>query len=80
MHRTIFLPHQCNVFLLVSEVIFIACDRSRCAVRFLLTLHNRDKVQKLKEEVIRVATPQTNDIVIAEVLNGHVSRVLVRTS
>ena len=59
-------------------MIFIACDRSRCAVRFLLTLHNRDKVQKLKEEVIRVATPQTNDIVIAEVLNGHVSRVLVR--
>lgn len=61
-------------------MIFIACDRSRCPTRFLLTLHNRDKVQKIKEEVIRLATPQTSDVTIAEVLDGHVARVMVRTN
>lgn len=61
--------------LLFLGVIFISrhCEPTQ----YLLSLHKLDKIAKLKQELCALIGQQMNDIIIAEVLDWHVSRILV---
>ena len=53
---------------------------SKPPVRHLLTLNKQSTVKKLRQELVRIAGDESADIVIAEVLDNHIARILVRTS
>ena len=61
---------------MLTGVLFIPCD-SRPPVRYLLTLHKQDKVQHLRQALLRHIKEENVDLVIAEVFNNHISRKLV---
>ena len=51
---------------------------SQCeATNYLVVLHKLDKIAKLKSELCHLIGQQIPDLIIAEVLNWHVSRILV---
>ena len=56
----------------------MACDNKQ-PVRYLVTLNKQDKVLQLKNELrLLIGEDESCDLVIAEVFNRHVSRILVR--
>lgn len=58
-------------------VVFIPCD-SKQPVRYLVSVHQLNLVRHLRAELIRmVGEDETCDLVIAEVLDHHVARILV---
>ena len=61
-----------------AGVIYVACDNKQ-PVRYLVTLNKQDKVLQLKSELrLLIGEDESCDLVIAEVFNRHVSRILVR--
>lgn len=58
-----------------TGVVFIRpCDT---ATRYMVTLHKNDKVQRLRRELQTMTGTEKNDVILAEVLDNHVSRLLV---
>ena len=57
-------------------MILIASD-SRPPVRYMVTLNKQDNIKKLKEKLLELIGEETADIVIAEVLDNHIARILV---
>ena len=46
-------------------------------VRYLLNMNKHDNVDKLKKEMLSVISRHDCDIILAEVLDSHISRILV---
>lgn len=46
-------------------------------VRYLLNMHKNDNIHKVKHELQNVVGLQDCDIIMAEVLDCHISRILV---
>lgn len=52
---------------------------SKKPVRYLVTLNKQDKVMKLKEQLIKsIGQEAPKNIALAEVLDSHIARILVR--
>nr|KAG5699286.1 hypothetical protein BaRGS_000488 [Batillaria attramentaria] len=73
-------------FMYLSLPIPHAMERQICVVfiqpytpatRYLVTLHKNDKVQRLRQELQALTGTDTCDIILAEVLDKHISRLLV---
>ena len=47
------------------------------ATHMLLEMHKQDKILKVKQELYNLIGVSPSDIIIAEVLNWHISRILV---
>ena len=58
-------------------VIFIPSDNKQ-PVRYLITLHKTCNVKKLKTKLLELIGEESVDIVMAEVFDEHISRILVR--
>ncbi|KAK7486496.1 hypothetical protein BaRGS_00022297 [Batillaria attramentaria] len=72
-------------FMYLSLPIPHAMERQICVVfiqpytpatRYLVTLHKNDKVQRLRQELQALTGTDTCDIILAEVLDKHISRLL----
>ncbi|XP_071085710.1 uncharacterized protein [Haliotis cracherodii] len=72
-------------FMYLSLPIPRAMERQICVIfvhrgvpptRYVLNMHKTDKVHKLKQELLRLLQQPDCDIILAEVLDSHVSRVL----
>jgi hypothetical protein len=46
-------------------------------VRYLVTLHKNDKVERLRRELQAMTATESSDVILAEVLDNHISRILV---
>ncbi|KAK7090065.1 uncharacterized protein [Littorina saxatilis] len=55
-------------------VIFVRPHKS--TVRYMLTLHKNDKVQRLRHQLQTLTSTENGDVILAEVLNNHISRLL----
>ena len=62
-----------NTFL--SGITFISPKKE--PIRFLLNMNKHDKVQKVKQELCILIGQQDCEIILAEVLDWHISRILV---
>ncbi len=60
----------------VSGVTFVPCD-SKQTVKYLVTLNKQDNIHKLKVALQLLVEEESADIVIAEVLDNHIARILV---
>ncbi|XP_067669048.1 uncharacterized protein [Haliotis asinina] len=58
------------------QICVIFVHRGMPPTRYLLNMHKTDKVHKLKRELLRLLHQPDCDIILAEVLDSHVSRVL----
>ncbi|XP_052272033.1 uncharacterized protein LOC127872721 isoform X1 [Dreissena polymorpha] len=72
-------------FMYLSVPVPRAMERQICIVfispgveptQYLLVMHKQDKVSKVKQELCNVIGRNVDDIIIAEVLDWHVSRIL----
>jgi hypothetical protein len=73
MYLSVPLPHALERQI---SIIFVPCDNKQ-PVRYLLTVHRQDIVRKLREQLIAVLEEDEScDVVIAEVLDNHIARVL----
>lgn len=61
----------------VSGVIFMPQVRSMPPVRYLLNLNKNDNIYKAKTELREVASQPDCDIIMVEVVDSHITRVLV---
>ena len=59
-----------------TGVIFISPDCE--PTRYLLNMNKHDKILKVKQELCSLAGRQDCEIILAEVLDWHISRILVR--
>lgn len=57
-------------------VVFVPCD-SRQPIRYLLTMHKHDNIKKVKEKLLELIKEESCDLVIAEVFDNHIARILV---
>ena len=55
------------------------CDNKQ-PVRYLIILNKQDKVSCLKQKLLNMIDEEECDIIMAEVLDCHISRILVRKS
>ncbi len=55
---------------------FVASDNKQ-PVRYLLNLHKHSTIKKLKVALLELVGEESVDIVLAEVFDNHISRVLV---
>lgn len=74
MHEKDNTQHKITVLSSVG-VIFITCDMP--PTRYLFTMHKNDNIQKLKKELRTLLGLENCDIIMAEVLDSHISRILV---
>ena len=58
-------------------MIFIPSDNKQ-PVRYLITVHKTSNVKKLKMLLMELIGEESVDIVVAEVFDDHISRILVR--
>ena len=58
-------------------MIFIPSDNKQ-PVRYLITLNKTSNVRKLKSKLLELIGEESVDIVMAEVFDEHISRILVR--
>ena len=58
-------------------MIFIPSDNKQ-PVRYLITLNKTSNVKKLKSKLLELIGEESVDIVMAEVFDEHISRILVR--
>ena len=56
-------------------VVFVRPHKS--TVRYMVTLHKNDKVQRLRRELQTMTATENSDVILAEVLDNHISRLLV---
>ncbi|XP_064615104.1 uncharacterized protein LOC135479234 [Liolophura sinensis] len=71
MYLSVPLPHAMERQI---SVIFITCDMP--PTRYLFTMHKNDNIQKLKKELRTLLGLENCDIIMAEVLDSHISRIL----
>lgn len=71
MYLSVPIPHAMERQLCV---IFISSKSE--PVRYLLNLNKHDKIQKVKQELCNLIGRQDCDIILAEVLDWHISRIL----
>ena len=57
-------------------MIFIPSDNKQ-PVRYLITVHKTSNVKKLKMLLMELIGEESVDIVVAEVFDDHISRILV---
>ena len=58
-------------------VIFVPCDNKQ-PIRYLLTLNRHDTVKQLRSQFVTTLDEDESwDLIIAEVFNNHIARVLV---
>ncbi len=72
-------PRNRACFILIyffAGVIFIPSD-SKQPVRYLITLNKTSSVKKLKTMLLELVGEESVDIIIAEVFDNHISRILV---
>ena len=62
-------------FTFLAGVIFISLKSE--PMRYLLNLNKHDKVEKVKQELCSIIGRQDCEIILAEVLEWHISRILV---
>jgi len=59
-----------------AGVTFIPCDSKR-PVRYLITVMRQDNIKKLRQELIVMIGEESCDIILAEVFDNHIARILV---
>ncbi|XP_014781994.1 uncharacterized protein LOC106877571 [Octopus bimaculoides] len=73
MYLSVPIPHAMERQLCV---IFITQTRTIPPIRYLLKLHKNDNIYKAKTELRKMAGQQNCDIIMVEVVNNYISRVL----
>ena len=58
-------------------MLFVPCD-NRQPIKYLVTLHKNDSVKKMEKALLDLMNEESCDMIIAEVLDNHISRILVR--
>ena len=61
---------------IIPGVIFVPSDNKQ-PVRYLITLNRQDSVKALKNHVMVMIGEESCDMIIAEVLDNHIARILV---
>jgi len=70
-------PHQYWCLSMWPGVIFVPCDNKQL-IRYLLTLNRRDTVKQLRAQLlVFLDEDESWDLIIAEVFDNHIARVLV---
>ncbi|PVD18765.1 hypothetical protein C0Q70_21317 [Pomacea canaliculata] len=71
MYLSLPIPHAMERQ--ISVVFIRPCN---LATRYLVTLHKNDKVQRLRQSLQALTGTESSDVILAEVLDNHVSRIL----
>lgn len=77
------LVQSCTIYLvknifIFEGVLFVSLEGT--STRYLLTLQKSDKINKVKEELKNLIGRPVDDIILAEALDSHISRILVSGS
>ncbi|XP_076454065.1 uncharacterized protein LOC143289100 [Babylonia areolata] len=71
MYLSLPIPHAME-----RQICVVYVRPHKSTVRYMLTLHKNDKVQQLRHELQTLTGTENTDVIIAEVLDNHVSRIL----
>lgn len=71
MYLSLPIPHAMERQLCVTFI-----SHKMVPTQYLLVLHKQDKVLKVKQELRTMIGRETDEIIVAEVLNWHISRIL----
>lgn len=71
MYLSVPLPHATDRQI---SVLFVSLEGT--STRYLLTLQKSDKINKVKEELKNLIGRPVDDIILAEALDSHISRIL----
>jgi len=68
------------MFFVLLGVIFVPCENKQ-PIRYLLTLNRHDAVKQLRSQLVAALDEDESwDLIIAEVLDNHIARVLVSSA
>jgi len=68
---------MCVVSVMWPGVIFMPCDNKQ-PIRYLMTLNRHDTVKQLRAQLVAALDEDEScDLIIAEVFDNHIARVLV---
>lgn len=67
-----------NTFIIILDVTFVSATNNP-PIKYLLTVNKQDNIKKVKSELVSLIDEDKNPdvLVIAEVFNKHISKILV---